>query len=260
MLKAEIDGAPATAEMLLRPAVHNYGHMTSMQVRNGHVRGLSLHVERLRAASRELFGRPLEGVTEHLRTALEGTPDAVSVRINVFSDGEPGGPADSHVLITVGPPAPDEPEEPLRVCSARYDRDLPHLKHVGTLGLIHQRRLAFEAGFDDVLFVDGRDCVSEGSIWNVGFFDGERIVWPEAPMLSGITEQLLRIGFARAGVPTEVRPVRLDALGGMRAAFAANSICPAQPIRSVDDVVFAGDDRLPGLLARAWDAVPPEPV
>ena len=39
----EIDGEPATPQDLHRVAVMNYGHFTSMQVREGRVHGFELH-------------------------------------------------------------------------------------------------------------------------------------------------------------------------------------------------------------------------
>lgn len=57
----EIDGRAPTAEQLTRAALDNYGHFSAMQVRDRAVRGLRLHLDRLDAANRELFDRPLNG-------------------------------------------------------------------------------------------------------------------------------------------------------------------------------------------------------
>ncbi|AWZ09780.1 MULTISPECIES: aminotransferase class IV [unclassified Streptomyces] len=58
----------------------------------------------------------------------------------------------------------------------RRERELPHLKHVATMGLTYQSLQARAAGCDDVLFV-GRDGVlREGSVWNIAFWDGQQVV------------------------------------------------------------------------------------
>ena len=44
-------------------ALSNYGHFTSMQVRNGAVQGRELHVRRLEDATQALFGTPLDGAS-----------------------------------------------------------------------------------------------------------------------------------------------------------------------------------------------------
>jgi hypothetical protein len=56
VIAVQINGEPATAEDLAPLAFAGYGHYTSMQVRERAVRGLDLHLERLRRGSVELFG------------------------------------------------------------------------------------------------------------------------------------------------------------------------------------------------------------
>ncbi|KPC69042.1 branched-chain amino acid aminotransferase, partial [Streptomyces sp. NRRL WC-3753] len=71
------NGQAATTDDLAPLAFAGYAHFTAMQVRGGRVRGLDLHLERLRSASLELFGRavPDDQVRAYLRTALEAGPD-----------------------------------------------------------------------------------------------------------------------------------------------------------------------------------------
>ncbi|MDR7281162.1 aminotransferase class IV family protein [Catenuloplanes atrovinosus] len=264
MTVAEIDGGEATADQLRALALSNYGHFTSLQVRGGRVRGLRYHLERLDRQSHELFGRGLDGerVRDHLRHALGGAGDA-SVRVTVFADEgrRPSAvaPGELRVLVTVDPPAPAR-TEPIRVCAVRYERDLPEVKHVATFGLAWHWRRARAAGFDDALFVDRNGLVSEGTVWNVGFYDGARVVWPEAGMLHGVSMRLLRDGLDLAGVPWEVRPVPVGGVGRFPFAFAANSISPVRPLAAVDEVTFAPDRAVVGMLEAAYEAVPPEAV
>jgi len=64
----------------------NYGHFTSMQVREGRVHGFELHLNRLASSSAVLFGHALERerVRVLIRHAL-GTRASASVRVNVFA-------------------------------------------------------------------------------------------------------------------------------------------------------------------------------
>ncbi|MGY5137778.1 branched-chain amino acid aminotransferase, partial [Streptomyces nigrescens] len=48
------NGVAATAEELAPLAFAGYAHFTALQVRDGRVRGLDLHLERLRSASLEM--------------------------------------------------------------------------------------------------------------------------------------------------------------------------------------------------------------
>src|SRR4029079_1365751 len=111
-------------------------------------------------------------------------------------------PALPDVVVSVGAPRRVE-TAPVRLKSFRYERVLPHVKHVGTFGLFHHRRLAQLDGFDDALFIDAGGAVSEASIWTIAFSDGDGIVWPDAPALGGISMQLLQKGLRERGVPSD---------------------------------------------------------
>jgi branched-subunit amino acid aminotransferase/4-amino-4-deoxychorismate lyase len=86
-LYVEVDGRPPTIEALQHRVLANDGHFTSMQVRDGSVRGLELHLQRLGSATRELFDIGLDPgrVRRLVRTALDGSGGhSCSVRVDVF--------------------------------------------------------------------------------------------------------------------------------------------------------------------------------
>ncbi|WP_223006781.1 aminotransferase class IV family protein [Streptomyces roseirectus] len=261
----EVNGVEADGADLRLLARTSYAHFTSMQVRGGAVRGLDLHVERLDESARELFGRGLdaERVRSCLRHAVAGGPDAVSVRITVFArrmDAVSRGEAvEPEIAVAVGAPAEAE-TGPLRLRSVEYERDVPHVKHAGTFGLVHQRRQAALAGYDDALFTDRRGRISEASVWNVCFYDGDRVVWPEAAVLPGITMRLLRRGLEAKGVPCERREIRLGDLTPALSAFLTNSISPALPVASVDGMDLTVDPAATNLLLDCYETNPWQPV
>jgi branched-subunit amino acid aminotransferase/4-amino-4-deoxychorismate lyase len=261
--RVELDGAPVTTDDLVA-ALGNYGHFTAMQVRGGRVRGLELHLERLVTSTRRLFAAELDTdrLRANLRHAITGE-DALSVRVLVFTRSldwdDPGAPAAPEVLIRTGPP--HEPEsKPLRLRSVRYERVLPEVKHVGTFGLVHHMREAKIAGYDDALFLDNSGRVSEASIWNVGFLDHGTIVWPEAPVLPGITLQLLQQGLRDNGISQETRPVFPADLPGFDATFVTNSETPGRPVASVDDVALRSDRDIARLLAETYETRPQDEI
>ena len=79
------------------------------------------------------------------------------------------------------------------------------------------------------LFVDGEGRISEGSIWNIGFVQGDTVVWPEAPMLAGTGLALLQRAMERLGLSSMTRPVHLSDLESFDAAFICNSATPGTP-------------------------------
>jgi branched-subunit amino acid aminotransferase/4-amino-4-deoxychorismate lyase len=226
--RVEMNGVPASAEDLRHLVQTNYGHFSAMQVRGGGVRGLDLHLARIEAATRELFGAAIERerVRQCLRHAIAGSGDTLSLRVNVFSRAlnreRPIDTVEPDILVTVVPGSRAS-APPLRVKSFAFTRTLPHVKHVGTFPLFHFRRLAQQAGFDDAVFVDASGHVEEGSIWNIGFFDGSGIVWPDAPQLTGVSMQLLQAGLSRHSASRSLQSVALRDLRRFRAAFFTNS-------------------------------------
>jgi len=206
----EINGRPAAAGELGYRALVNYGHFTMMQVRNASVRGLDRHLGRLDAATRELFGTGLSGevVRDRLRHALAGHADDASVRVDVF---RPEGDEDASVMVTVRPPAAP-PGRPQALRTVSYERPAAHLKHAGTFGQIYFGLRAERDGFDDALLTGPGGIISEAAISNIGFFDGDAVIWPDAPALHGITMQLLEQRLPAAGLRSRRAHVRLGDL------------------------------------------------
>ena len=238
-----VDGRPATPVDLGHPALVNFGHFTAMQVRRGRVRGLEQHLNRLTAATRELFERDLDPdlVRSHLRRVLDGAPNA-SVRVNVHQP-EPDG---SVVVMVARRPPFEESGRPWRLRSVTYQRPVPHLKHVGTFAQTYHGREARRLGYDDALLADIDGTVSETAIANLGFFVDGAVHWPDAPCLIGTTMALLG-GFRRL--------LRLVDVPGLAGAFVANANGIA-PVDRVDDTPLPIDERLMAPVLERYRSVP----
>ncbi|KAF1685932.1 class IV aminotransferase [Pseudoxanthomonas broegbernensis] len=264
-----LNGAPADADgdALRALAQVNYGHFTSLQVRAGAAQGLELHLARLRQGSAELFDAALDeaAVRGWMALAAHEAGGDCSMRVTVFArtfdHRQPLREVVLDVLVAATAPLPPSTRT-LRVQTRHFVRPVPQLKHVGTFPLFHQRRQAMKAGYDDALFVDGiggAAQVSEGSVWNIGFWDGESVVWPQAPALRGTTERLLQSGLAAQGVAQQVRAVAVDELHGFRAAFATNAN-GLQSIRAIDGMDYAPDAGLHAMLQSALHPAPWQPL
>lgn len=262
----EINGVPASTQAVLA-VTSGYGHFTSLQVRDGAVAGLSLHFQRLADATQRLFGSTLDlaQLRVWLQQAVQNANalSAASVRIVVhsahFNRERPEASAAVDVMIAVSA-AIERKQVPLRVQLRSYERELPQVKHLATFGLLWQRREARLAAYDDALFATHAGLVSEGSVWNIGFWDGSRVIWPQAPMLDGISQQVLKLGLARNGVTSEVRELRADKLRELRSAFACNANGVAVPIASIDDIGFDPAPEFIAELLRCYRSVEPEPI
>ena len=261
----QIDGRPAGAADLGHFALSNYGAFTSMQVEDGGVRGLDLHLARLEAEAVELFGVavPEALLRERMRQALDRRTGRFSLRVNLFSDAislrAPDAAVQPRVLATLSPLAAPL-TTPLRLQTQVYAREVPHLKHAATFGLTRARRLAVQAGFDDALFVDAAGRISEGSIWNIGFVQGETVVWPDAPMLAGTGQGLLQRGMEGLGLSSATRLVGLTGLADFDAAFICNSATPACAVAAIDGHAFPPAEAVIARLIDAWRSNPRQKI
>lgn len=255
-----IDGAPAKFEDLAHQALVNYGAYTSFRVEDGGVRGLDLHMARLEASAVELFGQTVG--MDHLRALMGsalGTRQNAWLRISLFSNAisnrDPTAQGDSRVMIGVFDP-PSPLAETVRLQLQTHEREAPHLKHVATFGLLRARRAAKAAGFDDALFRDHDGRISEGSLWNIGFLSGDTVVWPDAPMLAGVTQALLSNGLPLQGFAQTTQPVAAADLAHFDAAFICNSATPAASVTAISDYAFEPKPDLIHRLTDAWSSQP----
>lgn len=258
---AELNGVPVTPDELKALALVNYGHFTSMRMENQRIRGFSHHLERLVRDCRVLFGHELDRqqVREYVRQATAGRDGAFVVRVTIYDPnlelGHPGAQAEPKVLVTTRP-AGTWPMSPLRVQSVPYVRDLPEQKHVGLFGALWHRRNAQLDGFDDCVFTDPELYLSEGATWNIGFFDGQQVIWPNAEVLPGVTMRLLH----QVHDATSLGPVNLSDLPRMEAAFATNTAFGVRAITAINEVEFPDAHPIFETLRKEYEEIPAEAV
>ncbi len=250
----EIDGRPITDQLPF--GFVPYGHFTAMQVRGRRTRGLDLHLRRLDAAGRDLFGAGVHGgeVLERIGHALGDVEDA-SVRVYMLAR-EPGEVPST--VVTVRPPG-GMPEAPLRLEAVPYQRTVPHVKHLGDFGQTYYREVAQRHGRDDALLTAPDGAIAECGIANIAFADEGGIVWPDTPALAGITMQLVEPRLGAAGLPSRRGPVYLADLPGYRGAFVTNARGIA-PVAQIDDIELAVDTELMDAVTAIYEAVPWDPI
>jgi branched-subunit amino acid aminotransferase/4-amino-4-deoxychorismate lyase len=243
--RVEIDGRTAGPDALTLMGV-GYGHFTAMQVRDRKVRGFDLHLARLDNATREIFGRPLDGdlVRQRIRHALDDVRDA-SVRVFV---------AEEALIVTVRGPG-DPPPSPQRLRLVRYQRPFAHLKHSSGFAQTYHRQAAARDGYDEILLTTDDGAISEGGITNLAGWDGASLVWPDAPHLAGITMQLLQ----RSGIPSRYASMRVEDLTRFETVFVTNARGVAA-VASVDDVPMNADDGVAEMVRKAYEELPGDPI
>jgi branched-subunit amino acid aminotransferase/4-amino-4-deoxychorismate lyase len=259
------NGRPAEAADLAPLAFAGFAHFTAMQVRDRRVRGLDLHLDRLREASDELFSRHLsdEKVLDHLRGALADAPPDVS--LTSFISSRPGeftradGDVDLDVLVKITDAAMP-PAGPLSLDVVEHERHLPRVKHVGEVSKTLLLRRANASGFDDAAFIDRSGRLSEATIWNLAFWDGESVIWPRAELLPGVTMQILARRLDALGVPQRTKEIRQGDLDGRLAAVVMNSWSPGIPVARIGDRLLGQHQEFIQHLHDAYAEEPPEAV
>lgn len=262
---AQRNQLPATATDLTPLAFAGYAHFTAMQVRDGKVRGLDLHLARLRAASLAMFGhaQPDATILAALRTAAQAGPADLSLIATVSSRaGEftvAGNEVPLDLLVRTGPPS-SGPSGPLSLATVEHERMLPSVKHVGEVAKTYLLRQAASQGFDDAAFMDRHGRLSEATIWNLAFWDGQAVIWPDAPMLTGTTMGIVRRQLAAMGVPQQVRHVTADTLPALAGAVVMNSWTPGIAVNRIGNVTMPDAPPFVAMLHAAYEAELPTPL
>lgn len=256
-----IDGQPVSVSRLSPLAFAGFAHFTAMQVRNGSVRGLDLHLKRLHDASLQLFGRaPAEAlIRSYIRSAIELGGSDQSLTVTVFS---PNGEFTSAsmdiepaVVVRTAPPS-SGPEGPLRLSIIEHQRPLAAVKHVGEVGKTYFLHQAIREGFDDAAFIDGHGHLSEATIWNLVFWDGDAVVWPRAEMLQGSMMGVVQRQLDALGIAQRQEFISLERLQDFRAAAVMNSWTPGIAVSAIGSHAFAVARPFMALLHEAYEAEP----
>ncbi|MBK3639483.1 aminotransferase class IV [Streptomyces sp. MBT33] len=257
---AKLNEQPATAADLLPLALTSYGHFTSMRVdADRRIRGLALHMERLVRDSTIVFGTAVDTgrVRDLVASALDGREGPCVVRVTHFDPtvdmGHPDKATEPQIMVTVRS-AGELPPPPLAALSVQYERDLPQVKHCGLFGALHARRAAQLKGFDDALFFGPGNYVSEGGTWNVGFIDeAGTVVWPDGPVLPGVTAALLQ-----ERTEYKIAPITLDEAKAMPVAFATNTSIGVRALSAIDSTPMAIEHPVLVNLRETYLSVPGE--
>lgn len=255
------NGHDADTDALASLAFAGYAHFTAMQVRDRKIRGLDLHLDRLRKASMRMYGSALpdERIRAHLRRAIDASPADVSLTATAYSPaGEfvvAGADIAPELLIRTSPAA-NGPQGPLSLIAVDYERPLAAIKHVGEVAKTQYLREAVAQGHDDAAFVDRQGRLSEATIWNLVFWDGEAVVWPIADMLTGTTMGIVRRQLERMGVPQRSQEIRLDDLPNLAGAAVMNSWTPGIAVRRVGSVAMPDAPQFMDTLHRAYGMEP----
>lgn len=256
-----INSAPATADDMMPLAFSGFAHFTAMQVRDRKVKGLDLHMTRLKQATLRLFGMTLpdEQVLRSIRLAIANGPADQSLTVTVYSpDGEltaKSMDAEPAILVRTGPPS-DGPSGPVRLGIVEHERFLPSIKHVGEGAKTYYLHRAVEQGFDDAAFIDRHGRLSEATIWNLVFWDGYSVVWPKAQILTGTMMGIVQRQLSLLDIPQRYEEIKPADVANFSGAAIMNSWTPGVAVNAIGPNAIEQSKPFMDLLHNAYQAEP----
>ncbi|WP_299143784.1 aminotransferase class IV [uncultured Vibrio sp.] len=133
-----------------------------------------------------------------------------------------------------------------------HARPPANIKHVGEIGKTYYLHQAVKQDFDDAVFIDSNNRISEGTIWNLAFWDGETIIWPEAGMLKGTMMTMVQRQLTKLNIPQRTESVTLEYLAKLKGAAVMNSWTPGVSVGEISTQKFMLSNELLELLHKAY--------
>jgi branched-subunit amino acid aminotransferase/4-amino-4-deoxychorismate lyase len=213
-----------------------YGLIETMRVREGGIPFLERHVARLRRSLDALgLPAPSRDVTS-LVTPFSETGNAV-LRLEV-RDGR--ATVTVRELPALGPPAVITASEP--------HQPYPH-KITSRDCFVDAAEEAEVAEVDDALLVTPEGWVAEGTVWNLFWWDGDRLRTPALDL--GILPGIGRARVLELGQRVEEGRYARSALAG-KSLFLTNAVRGVVPIAALDGTAVPADPRTSELAKRFW--------
>ena len=213
-----------------------YGLIETMRVREGRIPFLERHLARLERSLRALgLPRPARDVAA-LVTPFSGTGNAV-LRVEV---------CDGRATVTVRElPALDAPAV---ITASEPHRPYPH-KTTERDCFVDAAEEAEIAEADDALLLTPEGWVAEGTVWNVFWWDGDRLHTPAEDV--GILPGIGRARVLELAGTVEQGRYRRQALEG-KSLVLTNAVRGIVPLASLDGVRVKDDPRTAELARRFW--------
>ena len=213
-----------------------YGLIETMRVREGRIPLLERHLARLERSLRELgLPRPTRDVAALVRP-FAGADEAV-LRVEV---------CDGRATVTVRELPVLDP--PAVITAAEPHEQYPH-KTTERDCFVDAAEEAEIAEADDALLLTPDGWVAEGTVWNVFWWDGDRLRTPalELGILPGIGRaRVLEL----SGEGEQGRYAR-QAIEG-KSLFLTNAVRGIVPLASLDGRLVTPDARTAELVRRFW--------
>jgi branched-subunit amino acid aminotransferase/4-amino-4-deoxychorismate lyase len=111
-----------------------------------------------------------------------------------------------------------------------------------------------------LIFVDNFGHLSEATIWNLVFWDGETVIWPKAKILDGTMMSIVQRQLEHINIPQRHEAITLKRLRELSGAAVMNSWTPGISISAIGSVTIAEAKPFIRLLHEAFEAEPADTI
>lgn len=199
------------------------------------------HYDRLKATFKTI-GKPLDLTNQQLAENIKRLKDKIgNVNCNVKIVVLDGVQHQEYVIYVSRSyyPADAEVDAGVRTGMVQIERKNPNAKIIDKVykDAVEKRRT--EGDYFEVILVDYKGRITEGSKSNLFFVKNGRIITtPEKYVLKGITRKYILEACGRAGFDVEQEFVRADEIGTVEGCFLSGTSIKVLPIKSIDDVIL----------------------
>ena len=228
------------------------GVFETLRVYSGKVFRLKNHIQRLLQGLSILDivpGMDIAAIENSVKSLIDanGLTNA-SIKITAFREESPGldpvSGSKACFLMTSSPfdfkrKSASEAGISVGVVSIRRNQTSPHvsIKSLNYLENLLGRREARDRGFDEALFLNNLEIVSEGSISNIFIVRKSRLMTPpaETGILEGITRAVVLEIAADYGINCCEKSFKMDAILTADEVFMTNSLMEIIPVHTFED-------------------------
>ena len=213
-----------------------HGFYETLLAENGEVKDLDEHVERL-FGSADLLDLKMPHTKDDIKKWVQKVaPQKGLFRIRITVSF---GSDDPQVVIFAGPTKSFN-KESFKVITYKIERILPEAKTTSLLPQYLARREMTRKKADEVLLVNHRGEITEGSVTNVFFVKNGELITPKKGILKGTMRQNVIDAAKNLGIKVHKKAVKKSEIKNLQECFVTNSLMFVVPVLNIDEKKISG--------------------
>jgi len=223
---------------------YGFGVYENLRVRNKILYFAKQHVERLLQSAKIIDLKHIftpQKINLHIQEVVQkNSVGNCNIKILLI-----GGKEAEDALLYILPLAPLFPDKKLysrgvTVSTVQYERFLPNAKTLNMLQSYLYYTKVSRQGHYDMLFLDNKNNVLEGSRTNFFAISGTTLTTPpKGKVLEGVTRQTVIVTAKKSGYIVEEKTIPLSKLGNFDGAFLTCTSAKIIPLVQIDNLKFS---------------------